>query len=101
MKALKPTLLFFSLSFMLLTSMKCKKDNQDPNKEQLPAITQTGANTFGFLLNGEVYLPTKSFFHPDFDLSYDPAYNGGALSIVANRLLGDNARSYLSIGGGA
>lgn len=99
MKALKPTLLLFALGFMLLSSMKCKKDNQNPSKEQLPAITQTGANTFGFLLNGEVWLPKGGLLDQKLDLSYDPSYNGGALSIIANRLLGEKDKSFLSFGG--
>jgi hypothetical protein len=43
--------------------MKCKKDNQGPSKEQLPAITQTGANTFGCYVNGEIFLPRGSGFN--------------------------------------
>ncbi|GAB1463104.1 hypothetical protein MASR2M52_11350 [Pedobacter sp.] len=78
--------------------MKCKKDNQNPNKEQLPAATQTGANTFGFLLNGEVWLPKGGLLDQKLDLTYDPTYAGGSFGIFANRLLSSEDKMKLSIG---
>ncbi len=41
----------------LLLSSTCDKNNPDPEPiDQLPPITTTGANTFGCLLNGEVWI---------------------------------------------
>jgi|GEM_PF-4482748 len=48
-------------------------------KEELPPITQTGANTFGFLLNGQVWLPKGSDGTPNLTSSYDPTFMGGHL----------------------
>lgn len=45
-----------AITFLLLTAMSCKK-NKDNQKDQLPPITQIGANTFGCLVNGKVYIP--------------------------------------------
>ena len=50
------------ISFVLLIIccvISCKKDKSSPpsSKPILPAETQVGKNTFGCLLNGEVWLP--------------------------------------------
>jgi len=51
---LKTTLLLF-LAFTLINCTK--SDNQD----QLPPITQTGANTFGAIVDGRIFTPEDSF----------------------------------------
>lgn len=56
------TLLFFALLFTLLN---CSKDDDSP---QLPAITQTGENTFGCYIDGKLLTPrdgTGTFNSPD------------------------------------
>lgn len=50
---LKTTLLFFAI-----TLFNC--ENNDP-EDQLPPITQTGANTFGAIVDGRVFVPKNSF----------------------------------------
>ena len=50
-------LLYSLIAFTLLTASKCKKDPITNPVDQLPAATQTGANTFGCLINGQVFLP--------------------------------------------
>ena len=49
---LKTVLLFFALTFS-----NCENNNP---QDQLPAITQTGANTFGCLVEGRVFVPKDS-----------------------------------------
>ena len=44
------------ISFVLLSS-SCKKSKPSNPIDQLPPETQTGANTFGCLVNGEVFKP--------------------------------------------
>jgi hypothetical protein len=57
-RKIKIILLLLSIG---LSSMQCIKKYEEP-KPTLPAETQTGANTFGCLVNGEVWLPkSKSF----------------------------------------
>ena len=46
------------LLFIFSTFEGCKKHTNSGNPiDQLPPETQTGANTFGCLINGEVFLP--------------------------------------------
>lgn len=99
MKTLTTKLLLFIMGCMLLTGMKCEKDNPQSSNEQLPAITQTGANTFGFLLNGEVWLPKAPLLRQKLDLSYDPNYNGGTFNIIAKRYYDNENYDHISMGG--
>lgn len=50
---------YFKISLLLIAAAflaaSCKKDKV--SQDQLPPITQTGANTFGCLVNGKVYIP--------------------------------------------
>src|SRR5579875_54384 len=61
MKTLKTLSLFSVLCILLFTNMKCKKYFPDPGPETLPAETQTGARTFGCLVDGKVWLPKGNF----------------------------------------
>jgi len=56
----------------------CKKEKIDT----LPPITQEGANTFGCVINGKIYLP-KGFEQnkPCFDMIVDPSFNDGSIDI--------------------
>ena len=67
------TLLLLLFSTTLFTA--CKKDK---GEDQLPPATQTGANTFGCLINGEIYTP-QGFEqnHPNFDMVVDPTFENG------------------------
>jgi hypothetical protein len=80
-------LLLPALGLLLLT--QCKKDEPDL-ASQLPPATQTGANTFGCLLNGQPWTPTYNFgigTPPPLRVTYDPTYAGGSLQIRAIRLV--------------
>lgn len=57
-KITRYTLLFLSL--ILLSTSSCKDDDDTPTNpvDQLPPATQTGENTFGCLLDGEVFIPS-------------------------------------------
>lgn len=86
----------FPLYFCLLTltqCSKCKKDDPAP-ADQLPPATQTGANTFGCLINGQAYVP-----NPRYDnnvVLYEPGASlpiGGNLNIQTSHNVrqGDNS----------
>lgn len=44
------------LTFIILSASRCKKDLINP-VDELPPETQTGANTFGCLVDGKVFIP--------------------------------------------
>ena len=49
---------FTFLTFILFLSFSCEKDPLNPEPaDQLPPATMTGENTFGCLVNGEVWRP--------------------------------------------
>ena len=64
----------------------CKKDHPSKTElEKLPPATQTGANTFGCLLNGKAWVAQtdcKYLCDPAFKIYYDAA-QGGSLSLIA------------------
>ncbi|MBD3748440.1 MAG: hypothetical protein IE931_02990 [Sphingobacteriales bacterium] len=92
-------LLLLAFSFLLFSGMKCKKDSTSFNtKDQLPAITKEGKNTFGFLLNGEVWLPKGGLLDQKLDLSYDPNYSNGSFGLFANRYISSTDKMELTIG---
>ena len=47
--------LFFKTAFLLFALTLSNCENNDP-QEQLPPITQTGANTFGAIVDGRVFV---------------------------------------------
>ena len=57
MKQIHFLLFLISLSALVFTSAKCRKDKNNNPVDQLPPETQTGANTFGCLVNGQVFKP--------------------------------------------
>lgn len=57
---MKNHLLLF-LTFCVFFFLSCEKEDPfDPTKEPLPSATSSGAQTFGFLLNGKTWLPHTS-----------------------------------------
>lgn len=69
----------------------CKKSTTDTpvtNTETLPPITQNGANTFGCLLNGKVWLPKG--FDGNFAnsrINIDPTFMDGDLTVRVYRIV--------------
>ena len=55
-------------------------------ESQLPPATQTGAHTFGCLLNGQPWTPSSNYGVANYRLIYDPAYAGGDLEVRIYRL---------------
>ncbi len=73
----------------LLGLSQCKDHDPDPSPaDQLPPATQTGANTFGCLVNGQPWLPSGFIgTSSNYRVTYDPSYSGGSLQIRAFRLI--------------
>ena len=82
---MKNILFLFPVLFVFLFCASCKKD-QPPNvlpPDTLPPITQTGANTFGCKINGQVWVPyypcEDTWWNGAVELSYNihPVYSTG------------------------
>lgn len=67
--------------------MQCSKGKQnDPAPvDQLPPATQSGAGTFGCLVNGQVYTPKGNVGMTNFAVLYEPGANGATLNIITYR----------------
>ena len=84
---MKRTHLPLPLLAALLGLSQCKKTEPAAARpeDQLPPATQTGANTFGCLLNGQPWTPGGSNGTDNYKVVYDPGYAGGSLDIRAYR----------------
>ncbi len=71
----------------LLGLSQCHKNNATPADPagQLPPATQTGANTFGCLVNGKAWTPQGFDGTVNFSVVYDPTYRQGTLNVAAYR----------------
>lgn len=76
MRILKLTLIV--LGFLLLNSSSCRKDEE----ETLPPETQTGANTFGCLVNGNVWRNNGVAPFPGSNLNTNVGINYFTLGIL-------------------
>lgn len=78
---MKRTWMFLFLSLFLVFTA-CDLDDDDGVDEELPAITTAGLNTFGCLINGQVYVPKKGSFcldcanTPKLQLTYGEIFEG-------------------------
>ncbi|TVQ78086.1 MAG: hypothetical protein EA358_05420 [Flavobacteriales bacterium] len=83
-------ILFFSVIALFACLTSCQKDDTSnpPLPDELPPITQTGEQTFGCLLNGEVWVPkhySNSIVNPPVLLQANwDIWNGSILNVYAN-----------------
>jgi hypothetical protein len=90
----KSFLILASLFFIILTSSKCKKDKTSVDPvSQLPPATQTGANTFGCLVNGKVFLPKGPSLNPILTCYYQYIYYPSPVGYVFQVAASDNSNS--------
>lgn len=78
---------FILLIFLATTISCCNKDDDNPPVEpvdQLPPATQTGARTFGCLLDGEVFLPGTNTPNP-LDCVYQYVNGSYYFTLQSNR----------------
>ncbi|MDJ0365660.1 DUF6252 family protein [Hymenobacter sp. H14-R3] len=68
----------------LLGLSQCQKSAPDP-VSQLPPATQTGANTFGCLVNGQPWTPQGYNGTSNYSISYDSGLNGGVFDLQTYR----------------
>ena len=77
---MKKIMLLLLVAFVFCFA-QCKKNNPDSNG--LPAATQEGKNTIGFLLNGQPWKPQGVRGTGNLSIDYDASFNQGIFSIVA------------------
>lgn len=89
-------LLLITLS--LLSTTSCNNDDDQPQNpiDQLPLATQTGENTFGCLLDGEVFIPGGGT-NP-LDSVYQFVNGGYYFSVQGNKRNSENNLLTISIG---
>ena len=75
---------------------ECKKNKPDSNG--LPAATQEGKNTLGFLLNGEPWKPEGFSGVGNLSIDYDQGFNNGILGIVAYRTISSSDKTQFILG---
>jgi hypothetical protein len=80
-------------SFLLLPLcglLSCHHQNDPTPVEQLPPATQTGANTFGCLVNGQPWTPRGNNGTSNYSVSYDTGLNGGVFDLQTYRYPDDS-----------
>ncbi len=87
---MKPFNHYSLLIFCMLVFAYCKKQKiilPQPPVEQLPAATQEGKNTCGFLVNGKLWLPKgkRGNGSPNLTWWYDAGYRNGTFNINGYR----------------
>ena len=101
------TTLSIVLIFIILSASRCKKDQVNPI-DQLPPETQTGANTFGCLVDGKVFLPKGDPFGGPIKKAQYQLVNGRqGFSVSASRsesesiqsvgIIGDSVEIYVGV----
>ncbi len=88
---------------IILCSSQCKKNKTTSltELEKLPPITQTGANTFGCLVDGVAWLPNgrkPQNGGPNIQVYVDPTFQGGAFYVTGHQY--NNFQSKISFGSG-
>jgi hypothetical protein len=94
------THLLLLLLTIVLTSQQCRKAPGSIRTDVpgLPPATQTGANTLGFLLNGQPWTPQGSNGTANLSIDFDPGFNFGIFGINAYRIISQTEKSSFGIG---
>ena len=77
----------------LLGLSQCKKNDPDP-LSQLPPATQTGANTFGCLVNGQPWTPQGNDGFSNYTVAIDQNMSGTILDIHTYRIYGKTPNEF-------
>ena len=100
----KAWLLYLCLLTMFAGCSKCNK-TVEPDKEptaSLPPATQTGAGTFGCMVNGQAWLPVRDntpLARANPNLVYDPTFEGGSFSLSGSIYADKRFKQGISMGG--
>ena len=99
--SLLPLCLAILLCFCFAQCKKTKLPIALTELEKLPPITQTGANTFGCLVDGVAWLPNGSKPQtggPNIQVYVDPTFQGGAFYVTGHQY--NNYQSQITLGSG-
>lgn len=80
----------FLLSTITICMVQCRKPGTYTRTDTpgLPPATQIGANTFGFLLNGQPWVPSgNNGSGNNLSIDYDPGIRNGVIGISAYKTL--------------
>jgi len=95
-------LLLLFLAAVICIAPSCKKSNPAPVDplSQLPPATQTGANTFGCLVNGQAFLPSSNFSSGQTPYQCNYIYTNGGYNffVEGSNQAGSNYISEISLG---
>lgn len=84
------------LILSLFCFAQCKKNHTDSNG--LPADTQEGKNTLGFLLNGQPWKPQGNSGTGNLSIDFDPGFNNGIMGIAAYRTISATDKTQFGLG---
>ena len=84
-------LFYIYIILVLFGCSACKEGILSP-KEELPAATQEGLNTFSCLVNGEVWVPKGGFAINKLTYDYNPNYDSNYFQVRAKRYFVDNGK---------
>jgi len=89
-------LTYYLAALVLLTFASCKKSKPDSNG--LPAVTQDGKNTLGFLLNGQSWKPQGNNGTANLSIDFDAGVNNGIFSLSAYKIINSSRRQRFGLG---
>jgi hypothetical protein len=91
---------FYTLLILLSlgAACSCSKNSINPSNT-LPPATDTGENTLGFVIDGQVWVPQGNNGTSRLDLSYDPQLYGGTMLLNGYSITSDTDREYFYLNG--
>jgi hypothetical protein len=94
---------FLSIALIILLFLtSCKKHKNINPVDQLPSETQTGAGTFGCLINGKVFKPKGPSLSPilssNYQYIYSPSPNGFVFQVSATNNVNECEISNITVG---
>jgi hypothetical protein len=99
MKHLPMLALLIGLPLLLVS---CRKQtNSDQINDHIPGLppaTQIGANTFGFLLNGQPWVPSGNNGTANLSIDFDPGIDNGVMGISGYRIISTQEIQYFGLG---
>jgi hypothetical protein len=82
---MKKTILALCTLVALLGTAACSLKEIFEKKEKLPNINSETSKAFGFLLNGDVWVPKGSNAYPNYNFDVDPGFSDGVLGASVYR----------------